>query len=116
MAETLLSAQDHFVFAPGIKKDGGCQPYAWFWAVLGGTHAQCRFFSPGSTNLFYRPWFAFSFSFDNKPGARNPTETLRSQGHRRATGWEELDTQSPFEGETSAESPAYKHSHGNLQK
>lgn len=30
-------------------------------------------------------------SFDNKPEARNTTETLRSQGHKKATGRKELD-------------------------
>lgn len=90
MVEVLLRAQDHFGFAPGIKED------VWFWATHGGTSAKCRFFRPGSKNLSYRPWFDFSFSFNNKPEARNATEILRSQEHKRATGWKKLDPPATF--------------------
>lgn len=56
--------------------------------VVKGLHAE---FSVWAPKVSYAILGLFSpCSFDNKPKARDPTETLRSQGHRRVTGWKEL--------------------------
>lgn len=112
MAEALLSAPDHFVFAPGIKEDGVCQWHVRFWAIHGGTNAKCRFFSSGSKTLLRCPWFAFSFFFWQQARSKKYHRNFEVSRTQKSHWKEGVGSPSHF----LRERPAYKHSHGNLQE
>lgn len=82
MAETMSSVHNYFISAPDIQKHYISQPRIYFQLLTSvGQVFECGL----QNSPAILGWLSLC-SLDHKPEAKNPTEPLRSQRHKRATG------------------------------